>query len=160
VCAACRGGCPDLRVCQLRCAPVWLYLSRVAQVYNVVCVSLAVYVVYGVLEYKLVKPGSFACNKLDATAAGRKLSRVLWHAPPACCACAAAHARAQGVLRPEVPGVWRHALLRAPQVLPSAHGAAPLPPRLNHPRGACPCAPGRSACAESARRRPHFCGTT
>ena len=46
--------------------------------YNAVCVALAAYVVVGVVQYKLARPGSFACNEPDLSPAGQRLSRVLW----------------------------------------------------------------------------------
>lgn len=49
-----------------------------AQVYNAACVLLAGYVVVGIVRYKLAKPGTFACNGPDFSAAGRALSHASW----------------------------------------------------------------------------------
>lgn len=56
-----------------------LKIKNVIRLYNLVCVALAGYVVVGVVRYKLVSPGSFACNGMDLSSpAGKKLAFVLW----------------------------------------------------------------------------------
>jgi len=48
------------------------------RIYNLVCVGLAGYCLYGVLEYKLQHPGDFVCNKLDTSPAGMVLGHYIW----------------------------------------------------------------------------------
>lgn len=123
--------------------------------------ALAAYVVYGVVAYKLLKPGTFACNEADLSEAGVELSRVLWSAPHGRCECRLT--RAQGVLRAEVPRVRRHALLPAAPLLPPANSSACLPPRLHHARGACvrpPPPPGLHAPQTAAFLRYDLNGDT
>ncbi len=60
--------------------------------------ALAGYVVAGVVQYKLAKPGSFACNDADFSPAGAQLSHVMW------CALRAATAPAHAPLRAHARG--------------------------------------------------------
>ena len=54
-------------------------LKRLMQIYNLLCVCLAGYVVQGIVRYKLGKPGSFICNPMDlSTNEGKYLARVIW----------------------------------------------------------------------------------
>jgi len=53
-------------------------LKSIIAVYNVICVFLAGTVVYGIVKYKLVHPGTFACNALDESPAGRELGWYIW----------------------------------------------------------------------------------
>ena len=56
-----------------------LDVTIVMRVYNLICVGLAGYVVYGIVVYKMSQPGPFVCNSLDVdTEAGKKLAFVVW----------------------------------------------------------------------------------
>ena len=54
-------------------------IKNILRMYNLICVLLAGYVVVGVVQHKLLLPGSFACNSMDVSSvAGKKLAFVLW----------------------------------------------------------------------------------
>ena len=54
-------------------------IYNLLRVYNILCVFLASYVVYGIVQHKLLAPGTFACNAMDvASGQGKKLAFVMW----------------------------------------------------------------------------------
>jgi elongation of very long chain fatty acids protein 4 len=60
-------------------APVFGDLRRVIQLYNLICVALAGYVVVGIVQYKLGNPGTFVCNPIDTgNEKGDHLAFVIW----------------------------------------------------------------------------------
>ena len=60
-----------------RSKPFQIY--NLIQVYNLLCVFLAGYVVHGIIQHKWLAPGTFACNSMDvASDEGKKLAFVMW----------------------------------------------------------------------------------
>ena len=64
-------------VMKQRSKPFQIY--NLLRVYNILCVCLAGYVVYGIIQHKLMVPGTFACNAMDVSSPqGKKLAFVMW----------------------------------------------------------------------------------
>ena len=53
-------------------------IKWVLQIYNVLCIFAAGYVLVGIVTHKIQHPGSFACNPLLEDANGQKLAWLFW----------------------------------------------------------------------------------